>query len=58
VTIGTCNALLIGIKTMVDGSVKIEFSINPEDQDVLSKLMKLFLNDKKIVALGMVSIDD
>ena len=58
IEIGSCNALLVGIKTMVDGSVKVEFAINPEDQEIASKLLKSYLLNEKLFSIGLVKIVD
>lgn len=53
--IGVCNALLTGIKTTVDGSVNITISVNPEDTQLLNKLMNRFLQGEKLVTVAFVS---
>lgn len=54
--IGSFNAILRGVKTLVDGSVKVELEINPEDEKVISNLIKAYLSNKRLISVGMVSV--
>lgn len=56
--IGTCNAILRGVKTLVDGSIKVELEINPEDQKILSKLMERFAYNKRLLTCAFIGIDN
>lgn len=55
--IGACNALVYSIATKVDGSVKLVLEINPDDQEIISKLMRRYLENKKLLQIGIVGID-
>jgi hypothetical protein len=55
--IGTCNALLRGVKTMIDGSVKVELEINPEDRELIAKLIKQYIDNKRLLAVAFVGIE-
>jgi hypothetical protein len=56
--IGTIEALLSSISTLRDGSVKITFEVNPDNQSVINKLMSCYLTDKKLFTLGIVQGED
>lgn len=55
--IGACNALVYSIATKVDGSIKLVLEINPDDQEIISKLMRRFLINQKLIQVGMVGVD-
>lgn len=57
-SIGSIEALLVSINTLKDGSMKISFEVNPSDVNVVSKLMELYLIDKRLFTLGIVSNGD
>lgn len=52
--IGSCNALLAGIATKIDGSVKITLEINPDEHKVLSELLKCYALDQKLLTVAFV----
>jgi len=56
--IGSCNAILRSIKTTVDGSVQIQLEMNPDEKEIIMKLMGLFADNKKFMSVGFVSIDE
>jgi hypothetical protein len=56
--IGSCNAILRGIRTLVDGSISVSFEINPEDQQIISKLLNKYSLNKKLFTLGIVAVDE
>jgi hypothetical protein len=56
--IGSCNAILKGVKTTVDGSLNITLEINPEEQEIASKLLKAYLLNEKLFSVGFIKILD
>jgi len=52
--LGACQAVLSGISTRVDGSVTIKLEINPEDQDLINRLMNCYLAGMKVFTVGFV----
>jgi hypothetical protein len=52
--IGSIEALLSGITTLKDGSVKISFEVNPDNIQTVNKLMQNYLIDKRLFTLGIV----
>lgn len=56
--IGSCAAILSGISTRIDGSVKISFDINPEDQALVAKLLAAFTRGDKLFQLGIVQVNE
>ena len=56
--IGTIEAILVSITTLKDLSCKISFEINPDNIQVINKLMQNYLVDKRLFTIGIVqSID-
>ena len=55
--IGTCAAILAGISTKVDGSIKITFEVNPESQEIIAKLMRRFSRQDNLYQIGIVGVD-
>jgi hypothetical protein len=55
--IGSCNAILSGISTKVDGSIKLTLEINPEDQAIIAKLMQRFAINEKLLQVGIVALN-
>jgi flagellar biosynthesis/type III secretory pathway protein FliH len=55
--IGTIQALLDSIKTLRDGSCKITFEVNPDNVDVLNRLMQKFLINQKLFTIAIVQTD-
>lgn len=54
--IGSCNAILKGVRTTVDGSLSITLEINPEDHDVATRLLNAFLSNEKLLSVGFIKI--
>jgi len=52
--IGSTDAILASIKTRVDGSVLVSFELNPENSQVINKLMNAYLADNKLFTLGIL----
>jgi hypothetical protein len=55
--IGTTEALLSSISTLKDGSVKIAFELNPQNNEVINNLLNSYLKDQKLFTLGIVQSD-
>lgn len=55
--IGVCNAIIASISTKVDGSIKLSLEINPEEQEVISNLLKAWALNKRLVSVGLVVSD-
>jgi len=55
--IGVCQAIIAGISTKVDGSVLLKLEINPQDQEIISKLLKLWTLNKRLMSVGLVSVE-
>jgi len=56
--IGSCEAILAGIATKIDGSVKITLEINPNDQELIGKLINCYLENRKLITVGFVEVLD
>lgn len=56
--VGSCMAILSGISTLRDGSVKITLEVNPEDQTILGKLMNLYLENERLFEVGFVGVEN
>lgn len=56
--IGSCNALIASISTKIDGSIKLTLEINPEEQAIISKLLKLWSINQRLITIGMVQVDE
>lgn len=56
IEIGSCQAILSGISTKIDGSVKIILEINPDNQEILSKLLKSFATNEKLLQVGFLKV--
>jgi hypothetical protein len=52
--LGTANAIISSITTLKDGSVKLSFEVNPEDQRLVNNLMNEYLNGEKLVTIAVV----
>jgi hypothetical protein len=52
--IGSIEAILSSINTLKDGSCKISFEVNPENIQVINKLMQSYLADRRLFTLGIV----
>lgn len=52
--IGAVNAILTAIKTKVDGSVSITLECNPSEIEIINKLMRLYLVDKRLFTVGFI----
>ena len=58
IEIGSCQAILASLATKVDGSVKISFEINPDNQEIIFNLIKAFSSNQKLMQLGIFQITE
>ena len=56
--IGSCSAILEGLSTKVDGSVKVQLEINPSEQEILSRLLKLFATNEKLLQVAFIKVSE
>jgi len=56
--IGSCTAILAGLSTKVDGSIKVSLEINPSEQEILSRLLKLFATNEKLLQVAFIKVDE
>jgi hypothetical protein len=56
--IGSCAAILAGLSTKVDGSIKVILEINPTEQDILSRLLKLFATNEKLIQVAFIKVKE
>jgi hypothetical protein len=56
--IGSCAAILAGLSTKVDGSIKVVLEINPTEQEILSRLLKLFATNEKLLQVAFIKVDE
>jgi hypothetical protein len=57
IEVGSCQAILAGISTKIDGSIKITLEINPEDQSLAGKLIKCFAENDKLFHVAFVKVE-
>jgi hypothetical protein len=58
VEIGTCNAIVSAISTMKDGGYKLTLELNPDDKKVINKLMDRYGDNKKVLQLGVLGVEE
>jgi len=56
--LGTANAIISSITTLKDGSVKLSFEVNPEDQRLVNNLMNEYLKGEKLVTIAVIQCDN
>ena len=56
IEIGSCQAILSGISTKVDGSIKVTLEINPDNQEILSKLLNSFATNEKLLQVAFLKV--
>lgn len=54
--IGSCQAILSGISTLKDGSVKVTLEINPSDDAVLTRLVRAYCENEKLLQVAFVGL--
>ena len=58
VEIGAINAILSGINTLKDGSVKITLEVNPDEQAILNKLLNSYLTNQRLFTVAFIRMVD
>jgi hypothetical protein len=56
--IGSCAAILAGISTKVDGSIKVTLEINPDNQEILSRLLNCYATNQKLLQVGFLQAQE
>ena len=56
--IGTCNAIVNSISTTRDGGYRLSLDLNPQDREVIKKLMDRFGLGKKVITVGIVGVEE
>lgn len=56
IEIGSCQAILSGISTKMDGSIKVTLEINPDNQEILSKLLSSFATNEKLLQVAFLKV--
>jgi len=56
IEIGSCQAILSGISTKIDGSIKVTLEINPDNQEILSKLLSSFATNEKLLQVAFLKV--
>ena len=51
VKLGVCQAIVSSISTQKDKSIKITIDVNPEDQDLVAKLMRIYLEGDQALSV-------
>lgn len=57
IEIGSCSAILAGISTKIDGSIKVTLEINPQDQAIIAELLKRYALGKHQLQVGFVGVE-
>ena len=57
VELGSCEAIIAGISTKIDGSIKLTLEVNPNDEELISKLIRRYAQNKKLVQIGLIGIE-
>ena len=55
--IGVCQAIIAGISTKVDGSIILKLEINPDEQEIIAKLLQKWAINQRLMNIGLVSIN-
>lgn len=55
-TIGVTQAIIAGISTKVDGSIVLKLEINPDNQEIISKLLQKWALNERLLNVGLVSV--
>ena len=56
--IGSCAAILAGISTKIDGSLRVTLEVNPEDQQVIAELLKRFALNQKMLTVAFLGVQE
>ena len=58
IEIGSCMAIISAISTTRDGGYKLVLEVNPEDQEVINRLMRRYGENKKVLQIGVLGVED
>lgn len=58
IEIGSCNAIVAAISTTRDGGYKLTLELNPQDREVINKLMDRYGLGKKVIQLGIIGMEE
>ncbi len=50
--------VVAGLSTKVDGSIKVSLEINPSEQEILSRLLKLFATNEKLLQVAFIKVNE
>jgi hypothetical protein len=56
IEIGSCEAILSGVATKVDGSIKVTLEINPNDEMLITRLMRCYLDNERLLTVGFLQV--
>jgi hypothetical protein len=54
--LGSCEAILAGVATKVDGCFKITLEINPHDTALVGKLMNSYAENDRLLTVAFVKV--
>jgi hypothetical protein len=54
--IGVCQVIIAGISTKVDGSIVLKLEINPDEQEIIAKLLQKWAINQRLMSVGLVSV--
>lgn len=57
IELGVCQAILSSIATRQDGSVTIKLEVNPNDTELINRLMRSYLDGDKLVTVAFIKED-
>ena len=52
--LGTCDALIYKVSTLVDGGCRLTLDLNSKDIELIQKLLKLSMTGDPLVTIGFV----
>lgn len=52
--IGAIEAIIASINTLKDGSIKLSLELNPDNIEVINKLMSKYLNNERLFTIGIM----
>jgi hypothetical protein len=55
--LGACSAILSGISTKVDGSLKITLEVNPDEQKIISNLLNAWSLNKRLMTVAFIQVE-
>lgn len=56
--IGAIEAIVSSITTLKDGSIKLSLELNPDNVQVINKLMSKYLNNERLFTIGIMQCND